>query len=484
MSLARKGILLSAADKYATQALGVVTMAVMARLLTPAETGLYLVANSLILLADNFRALGVGVYIVQERDLDRAAVRAGFTVTLAMSLALGLGIWIGADAAAAFYGDPALAGLLTLAALGFVAIPFASPVVALMQRDMAFAQLARINVATALFGSTVTIGLGAAGAGPASFVWGYLAATASLAVLESWIFRPSIARAGAVVRFGAISTTVTLLNMAYEALPRLVFGKILGFEAVGLYGRALTVAQLPDRVIGGALTPVVLPVLATRARAHGDLKTAYLRGVSLMCGVQWPALAVLALLADPVVRVLLGSQWDAAAPLVRVMAIANMALAPAILTFPLLVSLGRISDTLRASLISLPPSAAIMIAVAPMGLNAVAASLCVTAPLQMLVALVFIRRAIGLDWRELWRAVRASVAVVAATVAAPCLLILGASDGLALDWGETAIAATGAAAGWLVAIRLSDHPLRAEIAAALRIAAERVGWRRTAGTGA
>lgn len=477
----RKSILISAADKYATQVLGIATMAIMARILTPAETGLYLVANSLILLADNFRAFGVGIYIVQERELDRTAVRAGFTVTLTVSLAMGAAIWAGADTAATFYGDPELSRLLAIAALAFAIIPFGSPVVGLLQRDLAFGTLARLNVIGALVGFGVTVGLGTAGYGPASYAWGFVATSASVAVMaiahrpERWIYRPTLSRARRVLSFGATSSAVTLVNLAYDLLPRLAFGKLLGFDAVGLYGRALTVCQLPDRLIGSALQPVVLPAMAARARAREDLKPAYLRGLALISSVQWPVLAMLALLADPVVRVLLGAQWDQAAPLVRIVAVANMALAPAILTFPVLVAQGRIRDTLWASLISLPPSAALTIAAASYGLTAVAASLLLTAPFQMLVALIFIRKAIGARWGDLVAALRSSLLVAGATVAGPALIVLASSDGFSLGTVPTLLALMTGAAGWITAVRFLDHPLWAEIRAVAALATRRMG---------
>ena len=62
--------------------------------------------------------------------------------------------------------------------------------------------------------------------------------------------------------------------MAFDMLPRLALGRILGFDAVGLYGRALTLCQIPDRAIASALSPVVLPAFAARVRAQGDLREA------------------------------------------------------------------------------------------------------------------------------------------------------------------------------------------------------------------
>ena len=218
----------------------------------------------------------------------------------------------------------------------------------MLQRDMAFKAIASINIAAALTGAVITISLGLKGWGPVSYVWGSVGTGFLMAVLafvarpQLWIFHPSFAGTRRLLSFGVVSSLITVSNMAYELLPRLAFGKILGFDAVGLYSRAITVCQLPDRVILSALQPVVLPAFAAHARAGGSLKESYLHGLGLMSAVQWPALIMLSLLADPVVHILLGPQWGAVPPLVRIMALANMALVPAMLTFPVLVSAGRI----------------------------------------------------------------------------------------------------------------------------------------------
>ena len=480
MSAVRVAVLLSAAEKYVAQILLLATTAVMARLLTPAETGLYVVAVAVIMLADGFRQFGVGTYIVQAQALSRTVMRSAFTLAFLISVAMAVVIFLAADAVARFYGEPEVAALLRIAVLGFLAIPFASPITSLLQRELAFRTLAVINVGVAVTSSAVTVGLGVAGVGPASYIWGFVAGSAVSAVAafaarpEAWIFRPSLAGVRRLVSFGTISCCVTLLNMAYDLLPRLAFGKLLGLDAVGLYARAVTICQLPDRAIVSALAPVVLPAMAARVRAGGDLKASYLRGHALMSAVQWPTLVMLALLADPVVRVLLGSQWGDVPPLVRMIALANMALAPAFMTFPVLVSVGRIRDALYASLVSLPPSILIVIGSASFGLTAVAASLFVVAPLQMMVALFFVSRAIHLTRSEMVAASRASVVLALGAALAPGLVVVFSPNGFALGWGETGLAAAGGIAGWLAALRLIDHPIGTEILAVWRMLAGRV----------
>ncbi len=81
MSPVRRSVLYSVAEKYLTQLLAIVTMVVMARLLTPAETGLYLIAGGLILLVESFRDFGVVPFLVREHSLSQHAVRTAFTIS-------------------------------------------------------------------------------------------------------------------------------------------------------------------------------------------------------------------------------------------------------------------------------------------------------------------------------------------------------------------------------------------------------------------
>ena len=477
MSVIRRSVIASVADKYATQVISVVTLATMSRILTPAETGIYLLASTVILLLDNLRLFGTGIFIVQEKTLAPQTVRTVFTITLLISLSLAGLLVAASDLIAGFFHEPQVGRLLVVAALSFVIAPFGGPLLALMQRDLSFTRLAMLNVAMALVNAGVTITLGAMGWGPVSHVWGIVAAGAVLALgamllrPEFWVFRPSLQGARRILSFGAVSSSVTVLNMAYEMLPRLALGRLLGVDAVGIYARAVTVCQLPDRALVSALQPVVLPAMAMHARQGGDLRVSYLRGHALMSAIQWPTLMMLALLANPVVAILLGAQWSETPPLVRIIATATMALAPAFMTFPLLVSVGRIRDTFWASLICLPPSVLAVVAAAHLGLTAVAASLLVIAPFQMVVALLFIRRAIGLRLGQLWVASLRSIGVTAATAALPLAVIATSGRGFDLGMGQTAVAVAGGAIGWLAGIMLTNHPIRSEIMAVWRMIA-------------
>lgn len=453
----------------------IVTTAIMSRILTPAEVGLFLTAHAIVLVAEILRDLGISHYIVQKENLERRNVQCAFTLSFLFSITMGILIFVFSNEIAVFFGDPGLADLLEIGCLGFVIVPFGGPIFALLRRDLRFQAMAGINVTQSVTSTVLTIGLGLLGVGPASYMWASVIANSLQAAMafiirpDTWIYRPTLSGAGEVVRFGFVASIVTIATLAQELMPRLILGRMLNLTAVGIFSRALSICQLPERGIAQVLTPVVLPALAAHTRAGGELREAYLKALSMVTAVQWPALAMLAILADPAVQVLLGDQWGEVPPLVRIAAIASMALAPNFLTYPVLIAAQRINDTLTVTWLTIPICIAVMILAAPYGLTVVALSLLVTSPFQMAVALHFLCKRLGMTWREVGKASVGSLIILLTTAAAPLAFLLYLDTGGVLNWWQVIVIIGMGGAGWGAGLLLTDHPLKAE----LQIAA---GW--------
>lgn len=463
----RRSIAFSLADKYAGIVLGLGTMAIVSRIMSPAEVGLFMVASAAVILIEAFRDFGVGACIIQAAELTPTLVRTAFTIMALLSVAFALLLWAAAAPLAAFYGDPRLTGMIRIATLGFIAAPVSNPLLSLLRRDLAFSRVAAVSVTAATANAVVTVTLALLGFGAASFVWASVTAAGVMAVgafmmrPEPWVFRPTLREWRHVLPFGAWSSVVTLLGLLFEYMPRFILGRVISIGAVGLYSRALSLCQMPDKALLSAVQPVVLPALSARARVGGDMREPYFLGLASITALQWPALLCLALLAEPIVRLLLGPQWTETVPLIRILALASLSLFPAYLTYPVLVAVGRVKDLATASLISLPPSLAIMIGAAHFGLTAVALSLFVTGPLQVGVGLHFVRRHVRFTWGDFGRALVPSAIVTVGAAAAPAALLV-ASGGV-LGIGYLGIAVVGSAIGWLATLRLARHPLDPEV---------------------
>ncbi|PJN94820.1 hypothetical protein CNY89_12220 [Amaricoccus sp. HAR-UPW-R2A-40] len=90
MSQLHKPFFYSACDRYVGLILSLVVTAVVARMLTPEELGLFALASGIVLVTETLRDFGAGAYIVQEREPSRTGVRTAFTASLLLGGVLAL----------------------------------------------------------------------------------------------------------------------------------------------------------------------------------------------------------------------------------------------------------------------------------------------------------------------------------------------------------------------------------------------------------
>jgi PST family polysaccharide transporter len=159
---------------------------------------------------------------------------------------------------------------------------------------------------------------------------------------------------GSMMRFGGMATlNVLVVYVAYN-LEKVLLGRFWGAEALGIYGRAYQLINIPTDNLNSATGAVGFAALS---RLQGDpdrLKKYFLKGYSLVLALTLPLTIVCALFADDLILVLLGPKWTDAVPIFRL-------LAPTILIFavinPLgwfLFSIGRIGRSLRIALVIAP----------------------------------------------------------------------------------------------------------------------------------
>ena len=464
----RMALLLSTGERYATLAIGFVSIALLSRLLAPDEIGVAALGMAAMGIIEAFRDFGASNYLVQARHLTKQSIQTAFTVSLIFTLVLTAAVAGSAGLLAAFYKNDRLVPFIEIIALSFVPTPVAATAIALLRREMAFARVAIINVSGVFAGALVTLVLAALGTGSLSVAWGALAAsvvsTTAAVLIRSGLsnYRIRLHSWGDVVAFGGISSATQILNRAYDALPVLVLGHAFPPAIVGLFSRAQSICQISDKLVMSSIGSVALPVLAAEMREGRSIKAAYLGSLGLVTAFQWPMLGLIAILAEPLVAVLLGPQWTGCTFLVQLLALSWMTLFPAVLSYPVLVATGGIGDTLRSSLISLPISALVVILAAGFGPAALAASQFLTIPIQVAVVLHFIRRRIDFTIADLVAAVRCSLLVSLCTLFPPFVLDawIGHSVG---PFVHIVLAGGIAALSWVTAIDVFDHPVRLEV---------------------
>jgi O-antigen/teichoic acid export membrane protein len=466
-------IFFSALERYGSFFFLLISTAILSRLLTPEEFGLYAVISALTSITGiGFQEFGGANYLIQKKSLSEQNIRTAFTTILCTSILLAFVFFESRHVVAWFYSQPGLRVGIAIAALNLLLSPFAVTVSALLRREMEFKTLARCGLAGGFVTAVTSIALAALGYSFLAPLWGSVVGNATtVAMLLAHrpilrIFWPSIAGYREVIGFGAYSSILILINVVHDFAPQLILGRVLDFTAVGIYNRAAGTAQLFDRLVVQVLNPVVMPAMAVKARDGSDLRRIYLEAIELLAVLQWPFLIFVAMMAWPIVWIWLGSTWIEVVPLLRLLCVASLSLFAACLTFPTLVAVGRVRDALIASLISLPPSLFAIYIASLFGVTAVAASALLTLPFQAAVAIYFISRHLAFGVADLFHASLKSAIVTACTVAGLllALAITQFSDAHAIF--ELIVASICASVGWWLGLIVVKHPLLVQIRSA------------------
>jgi O-antigen/teichoic acid export membrane protein len=215
-------------------------------------------------------------------------------------------------------------------------------------------------------------------------------------------------------------------------------------------------------VVLAAVGPVALPEFSRRAREGKDLKKAYLTVGSHVSVVQWPAMIMLAALAEPAVLMVLGAQWLDVVPLLRVLSPALMFSVPIGLQFATLVAAGAVDRLPRLLILQTIVMAAALLITARYGLHAAAWSMLVVMPISAGLSLVAVHNVIAFRWRDLCAGAARSAFVALTTAAGPVAIALSAS-GSRMSQTSAATAVALGAAGWIFGLYASGHPFWTEL---------------------
>lgn len=208
---------------------------------------------------------------------------------------------------------------LQMAAVGAVAASLWGYTGACLQAQRAFGRLAGVQLANAGARLAAMAGLSAAGAlTPASAMfatgaayaaaaaWGYgLASSGSAGLRSRADLRPQLYR---LSRWLVISSMVHLL---YTRMDQLIVSRVIGAAAGGVYGAAMTFVQLVDLLTASLLT-VFLPQICG-AQGPDELRRQSRYAIAVSATLAVPVIPA-ALAAGPVLKLLLGEGFAAAAP--------------------------------------------------------------------------------------------------------------------------------------------------------------------------
>lgn len=480
MSVIRRSFALSAASKYTKFLLVFGSNVVIARLLTPEEIGVYGVAAVLAGIAQIFRDMGIGQYLIREPEINVSKLRVAFTLMSTMAWSLGAGLVFASSWVAELYAEPTLQSVLRIQAIAFFIVPFGAISLTLLKREFRFGAVYFVEVAANVAQPAVAISLALLGFGSESLAWASVASVlvtslgAVIARRDRFAFSPSFRGAKAVLGFGGYVTVTQLLGTLNRDIPELLISKWMGMPALAFFSKAMLPSTIFSQFVMGALNPVLLPAYSKKHH-EADVEQPFLYGVACLSALVVPGLVLISLLADWVIMVMFGGQWGPAVDPMRIFAIATAVGAVTATLSPLLVAMGHPQAPMKVQLIVVPIRVALVAAAIPYGLLGVAFAWLVSGILGAMLQVYMLRRIVGIRWRELLRAVFPALGFGCPIAGAVGAAIWWVAPPITVASGLLVLAVAGTcflALWWLVLASIA-HPLHQELMMF-------VGWTRRA----
>jgi O-antigen/teichoic acid export membrane protein len=383
--------------QLATQVSRLAVSVILARLLTPSDFGVVAAAMVVMVVAWQLTDLGTSAVVIQRDVVDDALVSSLFYFNLLLGAGLSAATVAVAGPLAAALGQPQAAPAIRVLAAVSLLGAVGNMHHALLRRTMKFGRLATINIANAVVNGVVGISLAVAGAGIWALVAGTVAGVA-VSTATAWWYEPwrpaatlSLRRLREVARFSIDFFWSSVLSVAFAQLDKVIISRLLGSAPLGIYTVAQRTVTSPVNTVSEAVSTVSFSAFAREQNNPETLRSGVTRAAGVVALVVLPSMVGLAVLAEDAVAVVYGSRWEAAIPVIQVLAPVAAVQALSRVTASVMLAMGRSDWLYRWALANCLVGAVVMVVSAQWGLVGVSLGLAavvgVLTPLEMRMAL-------------------------------------------------------------------------------------------------
>lgn len=360
-------------ERFSVQGVSFVVSLVLARLLDPAEYG----SVSLILVFTNIATVfvqgGFNMALIQKPNVTETDKSTVFFISVGMALVLYAALFFAAPVIAAFYGVPELESATR--ALSLILFPgaFNSVQTALASKAFMFRAIFMSSLIAVAGSAVVGITLAWQGAG----MWALIAQQLSNQVLVClvlwfairWIpsLKFSLESAKKLFSFGSRILGGNLLNAFFQDLRSLIIGRLYSSADLAFFTRGRQFPQTIMSAVNGSLQSVMFPAFSKMQGDRTNVSKSLRRAVQVSNYIIHPTVISLAIVAEPLVTVLLTEKWLESAQFVIIFALAYVFQPIQILSAEAMRGIGDSKTTLHLEVLRKTFEAVILLASIPFG---------------------------------------------------------------------------------------------------------------------
>ena len=370
------GILWKLVEKFSLQLFGFAQGIILARLLLPSDYGLLAMAGLFFAISHLLSDAGFSTALVRKKERTEIDYSTVFITNISLSFCFCSLLCICSGLIADFYNEPRLRDIVIVSATFLFLGTFLDVQYTRLTINLKFKEQSVINFVATVASGIIAIIMALCGFG----VWS-LVIPSGLAIpirfLMLWHYQHWWPRLGFscdsfrdFFSFGSKIMLTAILKAAYNNIYSLIIGKKFTATDLGYFTRASGYSSLPADTLANTLGSVSYPILSKIQDDEDRLSSAYRRMISLSSFVLFPIMFGMAVLARPLVIVLVTEKWEACIPYLQVLCFAVMLSPIHSLNYNLLQTKGRADLRLRVELVQKVLCVIMLFCTVPFGIYA------------------------------------------------------------------------------------------------------------------
>lgn len=311
------------------QVLAVVVNIVLARLLLPSDFGLVALTTTFIGFITLFTNIGFGSAIIHEQKATHKQLSSIYWFNFGLSLLSFLAVISTSQLAADFYDKPQLTSIVFVAALNILITPFFITHYKLLERDLEFKLISKMNLIGIVFGSVAAVIGAYYGLGVYALLLQTLISSMTRLVLVLKTSKWSPLRQ---LNYGEVKGMIWY-SIKYKAssvalyfernVDYLILGKFFTSAILGYYAFAYNIMYTPVKRISYIFSNVLFPTFSAIKDNKEKIIEGYFKSIQLIAMVSFPAMALISFNAELIIQIVFGHKWDAAIPIVKILCFAG-----------------------------------------------------------------------------------------------------------------------------------------------------------------
>ena len=317
-------------SSFLQKGIQLIATVILARILGPAEFGLFALAFIAIEALGLFKSMGFDSALIQRKgDIEKAANTVFFIMPF-LGIVMYLILALSAPLIGKFMNNQDVVGVIKALGLIFIFSCLGKVPSALMEKNMQFKKVSIIELSSIIIYSLAAIILAFFKMGIWSLVVAYILKTLNSNILF-WVFskwRPRFEFdkkiALEMFHFGKFLFLGGVVMFLKMNLDNVLVGKLLGIATLGLYGIAFNISNFCSDYFGAKAYRVVYPAYSKLQSDIYDLRAAILKTLKYISIIAIPFGAFIFLFSKELLLLIYGEKWIEGSGVLKILVFAGI----------------------------------------------------------------------------------------------------------------------------------------------------------------